>query len=74
MAKIWQKMKKIDFSFFALNFRKKTKNEKIAKNENFRFSLETILDNIMVCVPVVSTIYYIGRYYILYEFILIYKL
>ena len=43
MVKIWQKMKKIDFSFFALNFSRK--NEKIAKNKNFRFSLKTIIAN-----------------------------
>ena len=34
-------MEKIDFSFFITQF--SPKNEKFAKNENFRFSLETIV-------------------------------
>ena len=40
MGKFW--IKKIDFSFFALNFLWKTKKWKNCENENFRFSLETI--------------------------------
>lgn len=55
-AKIWQKMKKIDFSFFVPHF--SAKNEKLKKNENSSFRWDpNLLPNFYTSIKYINNMY-----------------